>query len=181
MTIELHRPLALAAADSAAARLEILADEAERQAVAERLGMISIGELSAAATLERVSGKGRAPRYLLKGQYRCRCVRECVVSLDAFEVVLEEPFEFEFHVMAADESPDTATEIFVTGDEPEVVEGPDLDVGEYLVQAIAETLDPYPRRPGVSQEDYTLPGEISDGDSKKPFANLSQLLSDRRR
>ena len=64
-------------------------------------------------------------------------------------------------------------------DQPEFLEGDEIDIGEVVAEHLGLNLDPYPRRPGVvfSAQDDTAEDEV-DPDSASPFAVLRELKND---
>ncbi len=146
MTPELHRPMAVAGIGPARLETEVVATPAECAAIAARLEVPAILELTCRFRLRRVVG-GVA----VNGWLRSRLVRTCVVSLEDFEDTAEEEFALRF-VRAGTESEDIDPE---AEDEIPYIGGV-LDLGEAAVQQLALALDPYPRRP-----DAELPVEAT--------------------
>ncbi len=158
MNPELHRPLALdrvgAALDVA---IEATADECA--ALAPRLGIPAIHALRCDFRLRR----GEAGRITAEGALRARLTRDCVVSLDEFEVEAAEDFRVVFvpeGTEADDLDPDSDDEIPYAGGV--------IDLGEAAAEQLALSLDPYPRKP-----DVTLPDAATEA-LDSPFAALAR-------
>jgi len=166
---EFSRPLKLSRIAASALAQRIEANAAEREAVARRLGLEALHELSADLTVRARAG-GRLIE--VEGDLHARLTQQCVVTLEPVESEVEERFMQRFTT-----DPDFAQsdEIVVDVEEedvPEPVEGETVDLGEALVQQLALALDPYPRKPGAEIE-----WREGDADESNPFAVLKQLKS----
>ena len=142
------------------------ANEAERRALAELNGLAAIGRLTAKFALRR-AGRGIIR---VRGEVHAEATQTCVVSLEPFDVVLDEPVDVRF-AAAVGESvsrrgpPITAAEAsaFAIGDEDEpdpIVDGK-IDLGALAAEFMVLGLDPYPRKPGV---DFNLPSAPEGSD-----------------
>lgn len=168
MTPELHRPTATDRIPMTGTTLEVTAANDELKAIAARLNIPSVGRLTCRFVLTRPLATGtrrREGEIVAEGVMRASLIRECVVSLEPFPVRIEEKFRVRF-VPAGSESDDEDPE----SDDELVYEGADIDLGEALVEQLALSLDPYPRKPGA-----VLPPEASDAEDS-PFAALGRLV-----
>lgn len=153
--------------------VEIEAGEAERQALARRLALVSLDRLTAKAALER-QGEGGATA--LRVNFIADVVQSCVVTLDPVPARIEDSFELVF--TPEDEAPADPVEVVVTEDEddpPEPLREGRIDVGAALAEHLALALDPYPRRPGVSVEEVLAEAGVSGEDEDGPFVALRRL------
>ncbi len=167
---ELSRPVRVNEVGKGGLEFTVEADEAERAAIAGRLGVERVGALTAQVTVKRWRQTGAR----LTAHVNGTMTRRCVVSLDEFEAPIDEQFEARYAdpddeiAMAAPEEElvlDPESE-----EPPEILEGGAFDAGEAIVQHLVLGLDPYPRKPGVEFEEVReSPGKIS------PFAVLSGL------
>jgi Large ribosomal RNA subunit accumulation protein YceD len=142
----------------------IEASEAERAALAKLNGLPAIGRLTAKFALRRV-GRGAVR---VRGEVHAEATQTCVVSLDPFDVTLEEPVDVRFAAPAGESvsrrgPPISAAEVEALAlgeeDQPDpIVEGK-IDLGALAAEFMILGLDPYPRKPGV---DFTPPSETSD-------------------
>ena len=157
MPPEFHRPLAIDRIGASGSDHRIEATDAERPALAERLGIPALAMLACDFHLRR-EGQGVIAA---SAALRARVTRVCVVSLDEFESDLALEFHIRF-VPAALESeeidPDAEDEIPYSGEK--------IDLGEAAVQELALALDPYPRKPGAE-----LPADAPEP-APSPFAVL---------
>jgi uncharacterized metal-binding protein YceD (DUF177 family) len=168
MIPEFHRPTATDRIPVSGMTLEVVADAAELPTIAERLQLPAVESLSCRYVLSRPLASGtrrREGEIVADCVLRAKLVRECVVSLDPFDVSLEERFRVRF-VPAGTESDDEDPE----ADDEIGYEGAAIDLGEAAVEQLALTLDPYPRKPGAQ-----LPPEASDAE-ENPFAALGRLV-----
>ncbi|WP_158815921.1 DUF177 domain-containing protein [Methylocapsa sp. S129] len=137
------------------------ASEAERQALAELNGLAAIGRLVGKFSLSR-AGRGIIR---VRGDVHAEVTQTCVVSLEPFDVALDEEIDVRF-AAAIGESvsrrgpPITAAEAsaFAIGDEdqPDPIVDGKIDLGALAAEFMVLGLDPYPRKPGVG---FTPPAE----------------------
>ncbi len=158
---ELHRPLALDRIGQTELRHRVEADAAECVAIAARLRIPAVLSLACNFVLRR-----RGERVDAQGSLRAMVVRECVVSLEPFEVAIQEVFDIRFVPPGTEEADD---------DDPLAIdelpfEGVAVDLGEAAVEQLALALDPYPRRP-----EAVLPELAEPPDAPHPFAALARL------
>jgi uncharacterized metal-binding protein YceD (DUF177 family) len=160
MTPEMSRPFAVARVGEAT-RVQVEASEAERAAVAARMGLLSVPAMSCAFVLVR--GPGAAVR--AQGMLAARVVQTCVVTLEPFEAEVAEAFAVRF---VPEDQLSEALDIEAEDEIPYA--GGVIDLGEAATEQLALALDPFPRRPGVAfAEDEDA---IADG----PFAALAGRL-----
>ena len=167
--------------------IAISLEEGARDAVAKRLGLQALDALEVDGSVRRRRDTGWIE---FKGRLIARVVQDCVVSLEPVEADLDVPF-----VELFDDQPDDGTteidiDVDPTGDDPEPIHGASLDVGDVVIQTLAVSLDPYPRRADVSELDVAdgkagEPAETTDagspgenGNPDSPFAKLA-VLKDR--
>ncbi len=137
------------------------ADPQECTAIAARLQIPAVLSLDCRFTLAR-----RQDRVEATGLLRALVVRDCVVSLEPFEVVVQEDFRLRF-VTPGTEEEDQDDPLSV--DELPFTDAA-VDLGEAAVQQLALALDPYPRRP-----DAVLPVGDDDSADAGAFAALARL------
>lgn len=158
---ELHRPLAVDRVGPRGLTMEVKATPEECAAVAQRLMLPAIPWLRGKLQLTA----GAQGRVAVSGVLEARITQSCVISLEQFDTVLAETFEVVFVpedlVNEADADPDSTDELPYAGSM--------IDLGEALVEQLALTLDPYPRKPGAE-----LPAEAQDA-PETPFAALARL------
>lgn len=125
----------------------VSADDAECAALAERMGLRSLSNLSADLSIRRVPG-GTAVR--IEGTVKADVVQACVVSLQDVYAHVEGTFDTYF----TEDADKAREEISFTLDDDldaaEMVHNGMIDLGEVVAQYLSLELDPYPRAPGVS-------------------------------
>ncbi|WP_439578055.1 YceD family protein [Elioraea sp.] len=144
---EFSRPVEVARLRTGGETMEIAASPAECEAVARRLGIEAVAALEASVQLVPV-GAGVVDA---AGTIRARLTQTCVVSLDPFEQALEVMLRLVFRPgteadLAADQTVDPETEDEVP------YAGGRFDLGDSVVETLALSLDPWPRRPGAVLE-----------------------------
>jgi uncharacterized metal-binding protein YceD (DUF177 family) len=133
----------------------------ERAALARRMGVLAIDALTCRFDLRRDVGDAIEASGLLQA----RVTQTCVVSLEAFDADIVEPFSVRF-VPAGTESDDLDLEA-----EDEIgYEGGVIDLGEATSEQLALALDPFPRKPGAELATDT------SAEQSGAFAALAKLL-----
>jgi uncharacterized metal-binding protein YceD (DUF177 family) len=157
-----------------AAQGEIDATRAELAAIAKLLELKGLERLSFAYRLNRSAGG----RLRLTGRLTASATQTCVVSLEPVETSLDVPVEAEFWPMELIEQLErSAEEPGGPGqlDWPEPIVDGKIDLGPFIYETLATSLDPYPRKQGVSF-DWSQ-GDAERGGAKEsgPFAALAEL------
>lgn len=166
---EFSRPVAADSVSSHVQRREIAAEPAERNALAQRFGLLSLDTLGAVLELHRQAGDV----IHVSGHLSADVVQSCVVSLVPVPAHIETDFELGYGGAAAEPDEGVIEPTGVDAPEP-LVEG-QIDLGEAVAQQLAIALDPYPRAPGagLGPEGFTA-GQAETG-GKQPFAALASL------
>ena len=158
----MHRPLAVEQVGVAGLEQEVRASEAECRALAARMAIPAVRDLLCRFRLTAIGGGA----VLAEGHLTAHVVRDCVVTLDAFETVTEERFRLRF-LPPGSQSDDADPE----ADDELPIQGGIIDLGEAAAEQLALALDPYPRKP-----DAVLPG-FDAAAPEQPFAALARLPS----
>lgn len=167
-TRDFATPLAFADIGRAPMRLTLRASPAERSAIAERLGLPSIQDLTAQITIRRKSSK-----ITVQGTFTGRCTQVCVVSLEPFDATEEGSIEEEFLVTGdRDSGPEIDLDPNAVTAEP--LSGDKLDLGELVIQNLSLSLDPHPRATGAALSDLAFE-EAQLGQPSSPFDQLRNL------
>ena len=154
--------------------VELVADEAHRKTIAEGFGMISLDALTAKITLTET--KGIKPVVHLHLDLRGDVTQECGASLEAFSHPISTTLDLDL-IQAADVDDEVKeigeAELSLNDlDEPDVIHGGQIDLGQYVIEALGEAYDPFARKPGVVFEEPEPEKEPS------PFAVLAKLKRD---
>jgi hypothetical protein len=156
---EFSRLVALTVERSGHVAFDIVADVAERRALADRFGLPEIKRLAATGRFS----PGRGETWMLAARIEAEVVQNCVITLDPIDQQLHDDLTLVF----ASDAPD-GTEVEFGLDDAEILP-PDrmVDIGEIVAQQLSLALDPFPRKPGASLPEY----EKSASD--KPLAVLA--------
>ena len=105
--------------------------------------------------------------WTLKGRVTAHAVQTCGLTLEPLPLDVDRRFSIQLVELA----PQEAEEIEVTLDEDDVdpIEDGKIDLGQYAIEQLALSLDPFPRKPGAEFVQPPEPNEIN------PFAVLKQF------
>ena len=150
--------------------LTIVADELEREKIAEALQIPDVTGLQAVIRLETPDGNAVRLRGNLKGNV----VQTCIVTLEPVEQQIEENLDVVFLPQNSERS-DGGKVIQLDplqDDDFEAYRNGRIELASYLTEHLALGLDPYPRIPGTD-----FPAHIEDDTSDKvsPFESLKKL------
>jgi uncharacterized metal-binding protein YceD (DUF177 family) len=166
-TPEFSRPFAVDRLGGAAWTETIAAIPEERAALAKRLRLPALNELSATVRLERQPGG----LIQVSGRLQADVVQTCVVTLADFPSHVEDSFSLDFGDAPADFESDEIN-LDIDHDPPEPIEAGAIDIGELVAQYLSLALDPHPRAPGAALDPALVE---SDEGALSPFAVLKQL------
>jgi uncharacterized metal-binding protein YceD (DUF177 family) len=149
-------------------RLHLVADEAERKAIAERLGLDGIERFEAHVVLTRDGDRVGA-----NGRIAARMDQRCVVTGESVPANVDEPFDVRFIPEPPVGHPDE--EIELKAEECDLVfhDGAAVDLGSALADTLALSLNPYPR--SAAAESALRDAGVLSEDEAGPFAALAQL------
>lgn len=107
--------------------------------------------------------------WTLSGRVTAHAVQTCGLTLEPLPVDVDRRFS----IQLAEAAPQETDEIEVTLDEEDadLIEDGKIDLGQYAVEQLSLSLDPFPRKPGAEFVQPEEPKEIS------PFAALKALKS----
>lgn len=149
-------------------RIDVSADDTERQSIRNRLGLQSLDKLDAHATLAREGGNVRA-----RGRIRASLEQSCIATGDPVTQHIDEPFEVIFVPEPTGGAPDEEVEL--AGEDCDIVffDGASIDLGAAIADTLALAMNPYPRSAGA---DAALKdaGVMSE-EQASPFAVLAKL------
>jgi uncharacterized metal-binding protein YceD (DUF177 family) len=149
-------------------RVDLIADDKERRAIAERLDLPSLDRLEAHASLERDGDKVRAT-----GRVAAALEQRCVVTGDPVAAHLDEPFEIAF--VPEPRAGEVPEEVELRPEDCDVVfhDGAAIDLGTAIADTLALSLDPYPR--SASAEAALREAGVLSEEEAGPFAALAKL------
>lgn len=148
-------------------RVDLVADEAECAAVAQRLGLLSLDRLEAHAALSRDGQQIRA-----RGRIKASLAQACVATGEPVTQHVDEPFDLTFAPApsAADEE-----EVELDSGDLDVIfhDGAAIDLGGAIGDTLALALDPYPR--SANAEAALRDAGVMTEEEASPFAALAAL------
>jgi len=150
-------------------RVDLTADEAERRAVADRLGLPSIERFEAHATLYRKADSIRA-----EGRVVASLAQDCVITGEPVPAHVDEPFEIAF--LPEPQVNRSEEEFELNPADCDVVfhDGGTIDLGSAIADTLALGLPAYPRSPGAEAA-LKEAGILTEAEAS-PFAALAQLM-----
>lgn len=164
--IEFSRPVRVETMprDGLVETIEASADE--RAALAKLNGLPDIARLTAQF---RISKWKRGVR--VEGEVSARVTQTCVVSLEPFDVDVEEPVEARYLPRDRKKpATESLADAIVDPDEPDDLVDGRIDLGVLASEFLTLALDPYPRKPGAA---FAAPADSDD--SASPFSALKPV------
>jgi uncharacterized metal-binding protein YceD (DUF177 family) len=149
-------------------RLDLVADDEERSAIAQRLGLPSVGRLEAHVSLVKT---GEAVR--VTGRLAAWLEQSCVVTNDPVPEAVDAPFDLVFMPEPPVDGPDAEIELGEKDCDVVFHDGAVIDLGTAIADTLALSLDPYPR--SASAEAALKDAGIMTEEQASPFAVLAQL------
>lgn len=153
-------------------RIELVAGESERQAIAERLRLASLDRFEAHVTLHRDGSRIRA-----RGRIRAALRQSCVATGDPVAEHVDEPFEVAFLPEPQPSRPDEEVELAAEDCDVVFHDGAAIDLGTALADTLALSIDPYPR--SASAEAALREAGVLAAEQAGPFAALAKLRKGR--
>ena len=152
-------------------RLDLIADDSERGAVAKRLGLTSLDRLEAHVCLARTGDVVRA-----EGRLLAALDQSCVVTGDPVAAHVDEPFALLFTPEPRTAAPDDEIELGEADCDVVFYDGAVIDLGGAIADTLALSLDPYPRSAGADAA-LKEAGVLTE-EQASPFAVLAKLRKD---
>jgi len=149
-------------------RLDLIASETDRSAIADRLGLLSLDRLEAHAVLSRDGQKVR-----VAGRIKAALDQPCVATGEPVPALVDEPFELVFLPEPNSGSADEEIELGEGDLDTLFHDGSAIDLGGAIADTLALSLDPYPRSAGAEAA-LKEAGVLSEEEAG-PFAALAAL------
>ncbi len=149
-------------------RLDLIADEGERVAVAQRLRLVSLPRLEAHICLAKTGDIVRAT-----GRLVASLDQSCVVTGEPVSAHVDEHFELVFMPEPEANRPDEEIELGESDCDVVFYEGAVIDLGTAVADTLALNLDQYPRSAGADAA-LKEAGVLTEAEAS-PFAALAQL------
>ena len=149
-------------------RIDFVAGESERKAIAERLGLQRLERLEAHASLSRTGEMVRA-----QGRIHASLEQSCVVTGDPVASHVDEAFEILFMPAPTAGKPDEEVELGAEDCDVVFYDGAAIEIGDAIADTLALSIDPYPRSAGAEAA-LKEAGVLSEAEAG-PFAALAKL------
>ena len=155
---EFSRPVRFDRIGAVPAEIEIVAEPAERAALARRFGLLALHALEARLSVRR-EGEG----VVAQGRVTGAVVQPCIASAEPVPGRIDEEVRLRF---VPDGGADGDVELDNTAVDTMFFDGAEIDLGEAAAETLALALDPYPRSPeadavlrraGVLREEEAAP------------------------
>jgi len=168
---EFPRPLIIADVPSRGRWLRLEATAEECGALAQRLGVERVVSLAAELQVKPWRKRGLS----VQGSFDATVEQNCVVTLEP--VVHNLAGEFTSYFTQDIELETFDVDAGSDGDEPEIIDGHTIDLGELVVEHVILEVDPYPRHPEAPIGGDDTRGDAMDDDEPPPgpFAVLETL------
>ena len=149
-------------------RVELVAGETERSAIAKRLGLLSLDRLEAHVSLERDKR-----RVCAEGRVRAALEQSCVATGEPVAEHVDEPFELVF--LPEPRPGRSEEEVELAQEDCDVVfhDGSAIDLGSAIADTLALAIDPYPRSAGA--DSALKEAGVLNEEQAGPFAALAKL------
>jgi uncharacterized metal-binding protein YceD (DUF177 family) len=167
------RPVSVKDVSPGGTRISIVAEPAERTALAALLKLPDVKRLEARFEIKPWARDGLAVKGVIEGEV----IQVCGVTLEEFEAPVREEVEVRF--VAEDtrprqeEAPGAEHEADL--DAPDMLVNGRVDLGALAAEHLALGLDPYPRKPELAVEE--APEEEPVVATHRPFAGLDKLVA----
>ena len=171
MAVEFSRLVAVDRIPDLGCRETLEAEPAEMEALARRFGLVALSGFRGRLELT----PWRKGGVKVSGDMRAKLTQTCVVTLEPFESEIAVPVERYF--LGETNAGATALanlESLDADDEPDLIRGNEIDLGELAAESLGLALDPYPRKPGAVFESGPEPDE-APAKPESPFAALAKL------
>jgi uncharacterized metal-binding protein YceD (DUF177 family) len=149
-------------------RFDLVADEAELNAIAGRLGLASLRRLEAHVSLTKAGEVIRA-----EGRLVASLEQSCVVTGEPVAACVDEPFALLFTPEPPGKSADEEIELGESDCDVVFYDGAAIDLGGAIADTLALSIDPYPRSAGADAA-LKEAGVLSE-EQASPFAVLAKL------
>jgi uncharacterized metal-binding protein YceD (DUF177 family) len=149
-------------------RLDLVAGEAERRAIAERLALSALDRLDAHVTISRTGPLVRA-----EGRLNATIEQSCVVTSEPVTAHVDEPFTLLFLPEPEVSRPDEEVELGEEDCDVIFYDGAAIDLGSAIADTLALSIDPYPR--SASADTALKEAGVLTEEQASPFAALAAL------
>lgn len=149
-------------------RIDLVADEAERRSISERLALGALDRLEAHVTLSRTGAAIRA-----EGRLTATLEQSCVVTGEPIAAHVDEPFALLFMPAPEDGRPDEEVELGEEDCDVAFYDSSAIDLGSAVADTLALNVDPFPR--SASADAALREAGVLTEEQASPFAALAAL------
>lgn len=149
-------------------RIDLVATEVERAAIAERLDLTSLDRLDAHAVLSRAGQSVKA-----SGRVKATLEQACVATGEPVPASIDEPFDLHFLPEPGMGAGEEEIELGESDLDTVFHDGSAIDLGAAIADTLALALDPYPRSAGA--ETALREAGVVTEEEAGPFAALAAL------
>jgi uncharacterized metal-binding protein YceD (DUF177 family) len=169
---EFSRPVRLDTLGEGERTIALVAEPAERAALARRFTLAALDRLEAEVRMRRTG-----PTVHLRGTLHAAVTQTCVASGEPLPVTLMEDFNLRFEPANAEGADGEEIGLSEADCDTVFYEGSAIDVGEAVAETLLLALDPFPRHPDADAI-LRAAGVLSEEDAG-PFAALKALRDHR--
>ena len=164
-------PLVAAEVPETGRHVELVPDEATRQAIAKVADVVALPRLKATFDLTRHGAEGLR----VEGRVVATAVQNCVVTLEPIESEIDEAVDLVFRPEPSEQPGASNEEVHAldTQEPPETLVGGTVDLGNLATEFLILGIDPYPRK-----EDAVFDAPPAGDPTSHPFAALAALKKD---
>jgi hypothetical protein len=161
-------PVAVADIPETGLRVDFIADQRTREAVAALAGVIAVLRLEAGFDLTRQGREG----VHASGRVTASVAQNCVVTLEPIESEIDETIDLSFTPLKAAPTAGggAAHHAVDAEDPPEALQDGRVDLGAVATEFLLLGIDPYPRKEGA-----TFDAPAASNPASRPFAALQAL------
>jgi len=156
----------VAAVPETGRRLDLVADDAARDAIAKAVGLAALPRLEARFDLTRHGADGLRAI----GRVSATVVQNCVVTLEPIESQIDEAVDLVFLPDVEPPAEAVDLEALEADEPPEAIRDGVIDLGAVATEFLLLGLDPYPRKPGA-----VFDAPPAGDPASHPFAALAAL------
>jgi uncharacterized metal-binding protein YceD (DUF177 family) len=149
-------------------RLDLVADDSERRAIADRLGLPALGRLEAHVALSRTG-----PAVHAEGRLVATLEQSCVVTGEPVAAHIDEAFTLVFVPGPDGSSREEEVELGEQDCDVVFYDGAEIDLGSAVADTLALSVDPYPR--SASADAALKQAGVLTQEQASPFPALAAL------
>lgn len=171
-TPEFSRPVRADQVRRMTGDVHVVADAAERAALAKRFGLAALDRLEADYVLTEEDGA-----ILARGRLRAALAQPCVATAEPVPETIDTDFTLRFVVEGEALGEDEELELDAEDVDTIGYDGQQIDMGEAVAETMALAMTPYPRSPQADA--YLKEAGVLSEEQASPFAALLALKDEK--